>query len=79
MGLKLIGVKQRERKEWGQIIQNLLIIMIIMIIIIIIIIIMMFSYVERLICGNIPFSVQIEEVVEITNKQYPNKRNFRIK
>ena len=50
-----------------------------MIIIIIIIIIMMFSYVELLICGNIPFSVQIEEVVEITNKQYPNKRNFRIK
>ena len=51
----------------------------IMIIIIIIIIIMMFSYVERLICGNIPFSIQVEEVVDITDKQYTNKRNFRIK
>ena len=46
---------------------------------IIIIMMMMFSYVERLICGNMPFSVQVEEVVEITDKQYPNKRNFRIK
>ena len=39
---------------------------------------MMLSYVESLIFGNIPFSVQAEEVVETTVKQYPNKRHVEI-
>ena len=40
--------------------------------------IMILLYVERLICGNIPFSGQVEEVLETTEKQYPNKRNLEI-
>ena len=39
---------------------------------------MMFSYVECLICGNIPFLAQVEEVVETTDQQYPNKSGLWI-